>query len=159
MWPRFSHAWSHLCVHCCVRRQWHSCTRRQAVGAISVPLCISHKFANSWIINMKQPTTYMYMYIRTTWLPFIVGYAYVVPCGLVVRIWRFHRHGRGSIPRMGVCFYASFQSYVSKSIILLEDGHMYDPSPPWPGFNSLHRSMFLMLASEARFWSQSYSLQ
>ena len=24
-----------------------------------------------------------------------------VPCGLVVRIWRFHRHGPGSIPGMG----------------------------------------------------------
>ena len=75
----------------------------------------------------------------------------VVPCGLVVRIQRSHRRGRGSIPRMGVCFYASFQSYVLKSIILLEDGHMYNPSPPWSGFNSLHRSMFFMLAFEARF--------
>ena len=27
---------------------------------------------------------------------------HVVPCGLVVRIWRFHRRGRGSIPCMGV---------------------------------------------------------
>ena len=25
-----------------------------------------------------------------------------VPCGLVARIWRFHRRGRGSIPRKGV---------------------------------------------------------
>ena len=25
----------------------------------------------------------------------------MIPCGLVVRIRRFHRRGRGSIPRMG----------------------------------------------------------
>ena len=29
-----------------------------------------------------------------------------VPCGLVVRIRRFHRRGRGSIPRMGVHFFS-----------------------------------------------------
>ena len=28
-----------------------------------------------------------------------------IPCGLVVRIRRFHRRGRGSIPRMGVKFF------------------------------------------------------
>ena len=28
----------------------------------------------------------------------------VIPCGLVVRIRRFHRRGRGSIPRMGEHF-------------------------------------------------------
>ena len=28
----------------------------------------------------------------------------VIPCGLVVRIRRFHRRGRGSIPRMGGTF-------------------------------------------------------
>ena len=28
-----------------------------------------------------------------------------VPVGLVVRIWRFHRHGRGSIPRLGEDFH------------------------------------------------------
>ena len=29
----------------------------------------------------------------------------VIPCGLVVRIRRFHRRGRGSIPRMGEIFF------------------------------------------------------
>ena len=29
----------------------------------------------------------------------------VIPCGLVVRIRRFHRRGRGSIPRMGEYFF------------------------------------------------------
>ena len=29
-----------------------------------------------------------------------------IPCGLVVRIRRFHRRGRGSIPRMGVHFFS-----------------------------------------------------
>ena len=27
------------------------------------------------------------------------------PCGLVARIWRFHRHGPGSIPGMGTCLF------------------------------------------------------
>ena len=31
----------------------------------------------------------------------------VIPCGLVVRIRRFHRRGRGSIPRMGAYFFLS----------------------------------------------------
>ena len=31
-----------------------------------------------------------------------------VPGGLVVRIWRSHRHGRGSIPRLGVSFFSIF---------------------------------------------------
>ena len=31
----------------------------------------------------------------------------VIPCGLVVRIRRFHRRGRGSIPRMGEHFSTS----------------------------------------------------
>ena len=31
----------------------------------------------------------------------------VIPCGLVVRIRRFHRRGRGSIPRMGEHFFST----------------------------------------------------
>ena len=31
-----------------------------------------------------------------------------IPCGLVVRIWRFHRHGPGSIPGMGI-FISTFK--------------------------------------------------
>ena len=29
-------------------------------------------------------------------------YTMLMPCGLVVRIWRSHRHGPGSIPGMGI---------------------------------------------------------
>ena len=32
-------------------------------------------------------------------------YSAAIPCGLVVRIRRFHRRGRGSIPRMGAIFF------------------------------------------------------
>ena len=33
-----------------------------------------------------------------------------IPCGLVVRIRRSHRRGRGSIPRMGVIIFFPFQA-------------------------------------------------
>ena len=35
-------------------------------------------------------------------------YTILIPCGLVVRIWRFHRHGPGSIPGMGI-FLSTFK--------------------------------------------------
>ena len=36
------------------------------------------------------------------------SFGMAVPCGLVVRIRRSHRRGRGSIPRMGVFFFVFF---------------------------------------------------
>ena len=36
---------------------------------------------------------------------FAISGEVTVPCGLVVRIRRFHRRGRGSIPRMGEIFF------------------------------------------------------
>ena len=36
---------------------------------------------------------------------FAISWEVTVPCGLVVRIRRFHRRGRGSIPRMGEIFF------------------------------------------------------
>ena len=38
---------------------------------------------------------------------FAISWEVTVPCGLVVRIRRFHRRGRGSIPRMGEIFFLS----------------------------------------------------
>ena len=40
------------------------------------------------------------------------------PGGLVVRIWRSHRHGRGSIPRLGIHF--SFLCYLFFFFFLTE---------------------------------------
>merc|ERR1712121_407087 len=37
-----------------------------------------------------------------------MGSEHQLPRGLVVRIWRSHRRGRGSIPRMGTAFFFSF---------------------------------------------------
>ena len=37
-----------------------------------------------------------------------------IPCGLVVRIRRSHRRGRGSIPRMGAQFFFFFFSFSHK---------------------------------------------
>ena len=38
-----------------------------------------------------------------------------IPCGLVVRIRRFHRRGRGSIPRTGVKYFINFD-YMKKKM-------------------------------------------
>ena len=38
-----------------------------------------------------------------------------IPCGLVVRIRRFHRRGRGSIPRTGVKHFINFD-YMKKKM-------------------------------------------
>ena len=35
-----------------------------------------------------------------------------IPCGLVVRIRRFHRRGRGSIPRMGEHFFLHLECFI-----------------------------------------------
>ena len=37
-----------------------------------------------------------------------------IPSGLVVRIPRSHRGGRGSIPRLGKCFWSSCKGHVSR---------------------------------------------
>ena len=47
---------------------------------------------------------------------FAISWEVTVPCGLVVRIRRFHRRGRGSIPRMGDFF--SFTFLVSLKLCL-----------------------------------------
>ena len=48
--------------------------------------------------------------------PKLAAYLFMVPCGLVARIRRFHRRGRGSIPRMGDFF--SLTCLVSPYFIL-----------------------------------------
>ena len=40
-----------------------------------------------------------------------------IPSGLVVRIPRSHRGGRGSIPRLGKCFWSSFKGHVSRFML------------------------------------------
>ena len=37
-------------------------------------------------------------------------YTILIPCGLVVRIWRSHRHGPGSIPGMGIFLKRNFST-------------------------------------------------
>ena len=54
----------------------------------------------------------------------------VIPCGLVVRIRRFHRRGRGSIPRMGEHFLATCHG-ISLFLPLLEL-HMPTCAPTEP---------------------------
>ena len=51
----------------------------------------------------------------------IVGNKHLLPCGLVVRIWRFHRHGPGSIPGMGNCLekFAFFEALAAVKMIFL----------------------------------------
>ena len=53
-----------------------------------------------------------------------------IPCGLVVRIRRFHRRGRGSIPRMGEHFLATCHG-ISLFLPLLEL-HMPTCAPTEP---------------------------
>ena len=45
-----------------------------------------------------------------------------IPCGLVVRIRRFHRRGRGSIPRTGVKY---FIFYDIEKKIYFDGGEVY----------------------------------
>ena len=40
-----------------------------------------------------------------------------IPCGLVVRIQRFHRSGRGWIPRTGVSFFSSIDQIIFLEIL------------------------------------------
>ena len=43
-----------------------------------------------------------------------------IPCGLVARIRRFHRRGRGSIPRKGVPCFSGTHNAINKSQLMLE---------------------------------------
>ena len=43
-----------------------------------------------------------------------------IPCGLVARIRRFHRRGRGSIPRKGVPCFSGIHNAINKSQLTLE---------------------------------------
>ena len=43
-----------------------------------------------------------------------------IPCGLVARIRRFHRRGRGSIPRKGVPCFSGIRNAINKSQLTLE---------------------------------------
>ena len=43
-----------------------------------------------------------------------------IPCGLVARIRRFHRRGRGSIPRKGVPCFSRIHNAINKSQLMLE---------------------------------------
>ena len=61
---------------------------------------------------------------------FAILWEVTVPCGLVVRIRRFHRRGRGSIPRMGEHFLATCHG-ISLFLPLLEL-HMPTCAPTEP---------------------------
>ena len=58
-----------------------------------------------------------------------------IPCGLVVRIRRSHRRGRGSIPRMGAFFFSFSLSFSSLLSLLLSSFPPFPPLlPPSPSF-------------------------
>ena len=58
----------------------------------------------------------------------VLFYLQQIPVGLVVRIWRFHRRGRGSIPRQGViAFYESVCGSNNKNYQDLAPHHTKPP--------------------------------
>ena len=45
----------------------------------------------------------------------------VFPCGLVARIWRFHRHGPSSIPGMGNIVFQTLFSKLVENFFLMQE--------------------------------------
>ena len=82
--------------------------------------------------------------MTTTHLP-------AIPCGLVVRIRRSHRRGRGSIPRMGegrILFLATGPFFFQVTHSITYSSPMWSSvldlvlSLLWPEFNSPHGKVF-----------------